>query len=186
MKKIISVIIIVVVALLVLLLLPSHKDSNNKTLVAYFSATGNTRSVAEKLSTAIGADLFEIKPEQVYTTDDLNYRNDKSRSSVEMSNRNSRPKIANTVADMSQYNVVFIGFPIWWGREPSIIDTFIESYDFADKTIIPFATSGSTPSTTDAAANIKTLSPNSMVLSGQRFPVDVSSDELKSWADEQM
>ena len=186
MKKIISIIVIIAVALLVFLLIPAHKDTGNKTLVAYFSATGNTRGIAEKLSNAIGADLFEIKPEIAYTTDDLNWRNDKSRSSVEMSNKNSRPKIADTVADMSQYNIVFVGFPIWWGREPSIIDTFIESYDFAGKKIIPFATSGSTPSTTDAAANIKTLSPNAMVLSGERFPVDVSAEELKSWADDQM
>ena len=185
MKKIISVIIIVVVALLVLLLLPSHKDSNNKTLVAYFSATGNTRSVAEKLSTAIGADLFEIKPEQVYTTDDLNYRNDKSRSSVEMGDRNSRPAIASKIDDISQYNIVFVGSPIWWGREPSIIDTFIESYDFSGKTVIPCVTSGSSD-IGDYGVNLQSLAPNAKVLTGKRFPTDVSAEELKNWANEQM
>ena len=183
MKKIISIIVIAVVAISVLLLIPSHK--NDATLVAYFSATGNTRAVAERLATAIGADLFEITPEQLYTADDLDYRNKKSRASVEMADRGTRPTITSTVEDMAQYKMVFIGFPIWWGHEPSIIDTFVESYDFADKTIVPFATSGSTPTTIEAATDIRALAPNANVLDGARFPVDVSTDELKIWATEQ-
>lgn len=158
--------------------------TNNNVLVAYFSATGNTRGVAERLATATGADLFEIQPETLYTEDDLNWRNDKSRSSVEMGNLESRPGIANTVADMSQYEIIFLGFPIWWGREPSIVDTFLTSYDFTGKTIIPFATSGSTPTTTDADVRIQTLAPNASVMTGKRFPTNVSADELKTWADE--
>lgn len=158
--------------------------TTNKTLVAYFSATGNTRGVAERLASATGADLFQIEPTEVYTDDDLNWRNDKSRSSVEMGNLESRPDIANTVADMSQYEIIFLGFPIWWGREPSIVDTFLTSYDFAGKKIIPFATSGSTPTTADADVRIQTLAPNATVITGKRFPTNVSADELKAWAGE--
>ena len=183
MKKLISIIVIAVVAISVLLLIPSHK--NDATLVAYFSATGNTRAVAERLANTIGAELFEIKPATLYTTADLNYKNKKSRASVEMANRESRPEIADAVTDMSQYKIVFIGFPIWWGREPSIIDTFLTSYDFDGKTIIPFATSGSTPTTTQAAENMRLVAPNANILDGARFPVDVSADELKTWANEQ-
>ena len=159
--------------------------TNNKILVAYFSATGNTKSVAEKLASTIGADLFEIKPEQSYTADDLNWQNDKSRSSVEMSDKNSRPAIASKIDNIFQYKTIFIGSPIWWGREPSIIDTFIESYDFADKTIIPFVTSGSS-GIDDYGANLQSLAPNAKVLTGKRFPTNVTAEELKNWATAQM
>lgn len=161
------------------------EETNDKVLVAYFSATGNTKSVAEKLATAINADLFEIIPEQPYTNEDLNWQNDKSRSSVEMGDKSSRPKIASKINDISQYNIVFVGSPIWWGREPSIIDTFIESYDFADKTVIPFVTSGSS-GIGDYGKNLQALAPDAKVLAGKRFPNDVSVEELKTWADEQM
>ena len=104
-----------------------------KTLVAYFSASGVTGSVAENLANGIGADLFEIVPEKPYTNADLDWQNSRSRSSVEMKDRNCRPTIASKAADMAQYAVVFVGFPIWWYREPTIIDTFMESYDFSGK-----------------------------------------------------
>ena len=162
----------------------SHK-ANTDILVAYFSATGNTKSVAEKLATAINADLFEIVPEQPYKSEDLNWQNDKSRSSLEMSDRSSRPAIASKIEDISQYKIVFVGSPIWWGREPSIMDTFIESYDFAGKTVIPFVTSGSS-GIGDYGANLQALAPNAKVLTGKRFSTDVTSEELKNWADEQM
>jgi flavodoxin len=112
-------------------------------LVAFFSASGVTGKLAQNLAGAIGADIFEIVPEQIYTDADLNWQDPNSRSSVEMKNRASRPDIASTVEDMSSYDAVFVGFPVWWYREPSIIDTFAEQYDFSGKTIIPFATSGS-------------------------------------------
>ena len=187
MKKLLYIIIAIIAIIGVLAILRPTKShaSGNKVLVAYFSATGNTRGVAERLATAIGADLFEIKPETLYTDADLNWRNDKSRSSVEMADTNSRPAVANMVENMNQYQTIFVGFPIWWGREPSIVDTFLTSYDFSGKTIIPFATSGSTPTTDEAATNIMTLAPNARVLTGKRFPVDVSTDELKTWADAQ-
>jgi len=159
--------------------------TNDKILVAYFSATGNTKSVAEKLATAINADLFEIVPEQPYTSDDLNWQNDQSRTSVEMGDKSSRPKIASKIDNVSQYKIVFVGSPIWWGREPSIIDTFIESYDFAGKTVIPFVTSGSS-GIGDYGANLQALIPDAKVLSGERFPTSVTAEELKTWANEQM
>lgn len=156
--------------------------TDKKILVAYFSATGTTAKVAERLSQAINADLFEIKPAQPYSNADLDWTDKKSRSSVEMADKSSRPAIADQVADMSQYNVVFVGFPIWWYREPSIIDTFMTSYDFAGKTVIPFATSGMS-GIGDSGKNMQALAPSAKVLEGKRFSSGVSAEELKSWAE---
>lgn len=114
----------------------------SRKLVAYFSASGVTREAAEKLARKEGADLFEIRPVQPYTEDDLNWNNRKSRSSVEMSDRSSRVEIAEKVADMQGYDEILVGFPIWWGVAPHIINSFLESYDLSGKTISPFATSG--------------------------------------------
>ena len=153
----------------------------SKTLVAYFSASGTTAKVAKKMAEAIGADLFEIKPETPYTGADLNWQNKNSRSSVEMNDRSSRPAIAVKAADMPQYDVVFVGFPVWWYREPSIIDTFMESYDFAGKTVIPFATSGGS-GLGDSAANMQKLAKSAKVVNGKRFSGNASAAELKAWA----
>lgn len=114
----------------------------SKKLVAYFSASGVTKAAAERLAKAAKADLFEIKPAVPYTQADLDWTNKKSRSSVEMNNPNSRPEIAEKVSNMGDYDTVLIGFPIWWYVAPTIINTFVESYDFSGKTIVPFATSG--------------------------------------------
>ena len=114
----------------------------SKKLVAYFSASGTTKRAAEYLAKAEGADLFEIKPAVPYTSADLNWMDKKSRSSVEMSDPSSRPEIAGKLANMADYDMVFIGFPIWWYVAPRIIDTFVESYDFSGKIMVPFATSG--------------------------------------------
>ena len=153
----------------------------SKTLVAYFSASGTTAKVAKKMAEAIGADLFEIKPETPYSGADLNWQNKNSRSSVEMNDRSSRPAIAVKAADMPQYDVVFVGFPVWWYREPSIIDTFMESYDFAGKTVIPFATSGGS-GLGDSAANMQKLAKGAKVVNGKRFSGNASAEELKAWA----
>ena len=153
----------------------------SKTLVAYFSASGTTAKVAKKMAEAIGADLFEIKPETPYTGADLNWQNKNSRSSVEMNDRSSRPAIAVKAADMPQYDVVFVGFPVWCYREPSIIDTFMESYDFAGKTVIPFATSGGS-GLGDSAANMQKLAKGAKVVNGKRFSGSASAEELKAWA----
>ena len=115
---------------------------SKKTLVAYFSASGTTAKAAKEIAEAAGADLYEIRPETPYTPADLDWTNKKSRSSLEMNDPACRPAIAQPVKDMAQYDTVLVGFPIWWYVEPRIIDTFLESYDFSGKTIIPFATSG--------------------------------------------
>ena len=152
-----------------------------KTLVAYFSASGTTARVAERLAQATGADLFEIVPEVAYTAADLNWQNKQSRSSVEMGDRSSRPAIASKVADMAAYDVVFVGFPIWWYREPSIIDTFMEAYDFAGKTVVPFATSGGS-GIGSAGANTAALAAGAKVVAGERLASSTGTAELKTWA----
>ncbi len=157
--------------------------SQPKALVAYFSATGTTKGVAERLAAAIGADLYEIAPETPYSMADLDWRDKTSRSSVEMADRASRPAIAGPAPDLSDVEVVFVGFPIWWYREPSIIDTFVESNaDALDgKTIVPFATSGSS-GMGDSSANLQALAPAAKVAEGRRFRADASADELAAWA----
>ena len=114
----------------------------SKTLVAYFSASGVTKKTAEKLAAAANADSFEIIPVQPYTDEDLDWTDKKSRSTIEMYDPSSRPAIAEKLENMGGYDIVFVGFPVWWYVEPRIIDTFLESYDFSGKTVVPFATSG--------------------------------------------
>ena len=155
----------------------------SRVLIAYFSASGVTAKMADKLAAVTGADLFEIKPEVPYTKADLNWMNKKSRSSIEMEDRNCRPAIASRVENMDQYDIVFVGFPVWWYREPSIIDTFMESYDFTDKTVVPFATSGMSP-VGDSGKNMQELAPGAKVEAGKRFPNSVKESELKNWAKE--
>ena len=151
-----------------------------KILVAFFSASGVTKKVASNLAEAAGADLFEIVPTEIYTKADLNWMDKKSRSSVEMNDRSSRPAIAAKVDDMSVYDTVFVGFPVWWYREPSIIDTFMESYDFAGKKVIPFATSGGS-GLGDSYKNMAALAPGANVIDGKKFSPRTSVDELKAW-----
>jgi len=114
-----------------------------KVLVAYFSASGATRKLAESLAEAVKADVFEIKPEKPYSKADLDWTNNSSRSTIEMNDHKSRPAIAEKLGNMDAYDTVFVGFPIWWYVAPRIVNTFLESYDFSGKTIVPFATSGS-------------------------------------------
>ena len=115
---------------------------SKKVLVAYFSASGVTARAAKEIAQSVGGDLYEIRPAQPYTKADLDWTNKQSRSSLEMNDPASRPAIAEPAADLAQYDTVFLGFPIWWYVEPRIVDTFLESYDFSGKTLIPFATSG--------------------------------------------
>lgn len=139
----------------------------SKILVAYFSASGVTKNAAEKLAKAANADLFEIKPVRPYTDADLDWTDKKSRSTVEMNDLSSRPEIANKCENMGSYDVVFVGFPIWWYVEPRIIDTFLESYDFSGKTVIPFATSGSSGLGKTAENFKKLLGANATVKDGK-------------------
>ena len=155
----------------------------SKVLVAYFSAGGVTKKLAEKLKEAAGADLFEIAPETPYTKADLNWMDKKSRSTIEMNDPSCRPAIRTKVENMEQYDVVFVGFPIWWYREPSIIDTFMESYDFSGKTVIPFATSGGS-GIGSCGSNLQRLAPGAKVAEGKRFGGITTAAALKSWAGE--
>ena len=150
-----------------------------KALVAYFSASGVTRRAAENLAKAANADLFEITPAQPYTRADLNWMDKKSRSTIEMSDRNCRPAMANTPV-VSSYDVVFVGFPVWWYREPSIIDTFLESADFSGKTLVPFCTSGGSD-LGESVDNFRALAPGATVVPGKRLTHRDREESLQAW-----
>lgn len=152
----------------------------HKKLVAYFSASGVTKAAAERLAKAAGADLFEIKPEAPYSRADLDWTDKKSRSSVEMSNPESRPEIAEKLSNMDDYHTVFIGFPIWWYVAPAIINTFVESYDFSGKTIVPFATSGGSPMGRTVEV-LKPLCSASVKWEDGKMLNRISERELKNW-----
>ena len=147
-------------------------------LVTWFSASGHTAAVAGRLASITDADFFQISPTVPYTAEDLDWTNNENRSSVEMRDRSCRPAIADVCPDMADYDTVFLGFPIWWYREPSIIDTFMESYDFTGKTIIPFCTSGGS-GIEEASANLQKLAPGAQVETGIRVDTDVSAAELE-------
>ena len=153
-----------------------------KTLVAYFSASGVTRRAAENLAKAAGADLFEIVPEQPYTDADLNWNNNKSRSSLEMNDRSSRPAISGTVENMSQYSHVFVGFPVWWGEEPRIMDTFVESYDFGNIVMIPFCISGGS-GIGRSGSNLAENAGSGDWKDGDRLQSNISDSDLQAWID---
>lgn len=155
----------------------------SKRLVAYFSASGITAKVAERLSESIGADLHEITPKVRYTDADLDWRNKNSRSSVEMSNPASRPEIERIRDNMADYDTIYVGFPIWWYIAPTIINTFLESYDLTGKTIVPFATSGGS----GMGKTNEMLQPScsgAKLVEGKLFKADVSKQELVSWAEQ--
>lgn len=154
----------------------------SRKLVAYFSASGVTAKVAETLSEAIGADLYEIKPAVPYTKKDLNWMDQKSRSTIEMNDPASRPAIAGMRDNMEDYDTVFVGFPIWWYVAPHIINTFLESYDLTGKTIVPFATSGGS----DMGKTNEKLMPScagAKLIEGKVFNHSASHEELAAWVD---
>lgn len=152
------------------------------TLVAYFSATGTTARAAHAIADAIGADLYEIAPAEPYTSADLNWNDRASRSSREMNDESCRPAIAGTVENMDAYDTVFVGFPVWWYVEPRIIDTFLESYDFAGKTVVPFATSGGS-SLGRAPQRMQQIAAGSTVTGGKLLNGRQSADALRAWAE---
>ncbi len=154
----------------------------NKKLVAYFSASGVTAKAAAALAKAIGADLYEIEPAHPYSDADLDWTDKKSRSSVEMSDPTSRPAITGRVLNIQEYDTVFVGFPIWWYVAPTIINTFLESYDFSGKTIIPFATSGGSSM---GRTNEKLISscPGAMLRTGKMLNGKLDNIALKEWAE---
>ncbi len=157
-----------------------NTEPHGKSLVVYFSATGNTKALAEKIAAAAGADLFEIVPEVPYTDEDLNYNNSDCRANKEQNDDSARPAIANKVENMESYDIVFIGYPIWWGTMPKVIRTFLETYDLSGKTIMPFCTSGGSGITSSVSA-IKETCPNAVVCDGLRGTSRTDENEIESW-----
>ena len=150
-----------------------------KKLVAYFSASGTTRKVAEMIATAAEADLYEIVPKQPYSKADLNWMDKKSRSSVEMSDKKFRPEITDTDAQIDRYDEIILGFPIWWYVAPTIINTFLESYDFTGKKIILFATSGGS-GFGNTVSELKPSAPNAVIVEGKVFN-KTTKEEIAEW-----
>ena len=152
----------------------------SKKLVAYFPASGTTAAVAKTLSEAAGADLYEIKPQTPYTRADLNWQDKKSRSSVEMNDKSFRPPLANRDAHVEDYDTIFLGFPIWWYTAPTIINTFLESYDFSGKTIILFATSGGS-GFGKTAADLKVSAKGAVIRDGKLLNGRQTRESLAAW-----
>ena len=152
----------------------------SKKLVAYFSATGSTARLAKTLAAAADADIYEIRPAVPYERRDLNWMDKKSRSTLEMQDKNCRPELADTDAPVDNADVIFLGFPIWWYREPSIIDSFLDAYDFSGKTVVPFLTSGGSD-LGEGQGRIENLAKGAKVLRGKRFSARASESELKTW-----
>ena len=149
-------------------------------LIAYFSCTGTTKGVAEKIASVTGGDLYRIEPAVPYTAADLEYSNSSSRATSEQRTPSARPAISGSVEDMARYSVVFLGYPIWWGEAPKIMYTFLETYDFSGKTIVPFCTSGSSQ-IGNSAVNLKKSASGATWLGGQRFAASVTAEQLESW-----
>ena len=162
------------------------EGTGKTTLVAYFSASEAhvTAQVAKTLAEATDADLFEIVPEQIYTADDLNWKDEQSRSTIEMKDSTARPAVASKVENMAQYNTIFVGFPIWWYTAPRIINTFLEQYDLTGKTIIPFATSGGSDMGKSGEDLKKASAPNAnWILPGKVLNGNPPVDSLKVWVE---
>jgi len=158
-----------------------QRKNMKKILIVYFSCTGNTRSLAEHIAQALKAELYEIKPKIPYSSEDLNWRNSSSRANIERNDPSSRPAISDNTENMKQYDIIFLGYPIWFGQAPNIIYTFLESYDFSGKTIVPFCTSGSSSIGTSASNLHKICSNNTTWLSGSRFAGNTSRSEIVTW-----
>ena len=156
--------------------------TNNGTLVIYFSRTGNTEKIAEYLIELTDADSYIIKAAVPYTDADIKYQDDSCRANKEQNDKTVRPEIANPIESIESYDTIFLGYPIWWGQEPRIIDTFLESYDFSDKTVIPFCTSASS-GIAASEKNIKALVPIGNQLEGKRFPASATKEDVKAWYD---
>lgn len=154
----------------------------SKNLVAYFSAGGVTKKLAVRLANAVGADIHEIIPKQPYSEADLNWQDKNSRSSIEMNDKSSRPEVANKVGNVEQYDNIFVGFPIWWYVAPTIINTFLEQQDLNGKTIIPFATSGSS-GMGETNQYLKVSAKGAVLKEGRRFEANAGEAELRAWAE---
>ena len=158
------------------------ESTEGNTLVVYFSRTGNTEKIAEYLIELTNADSYVIEAAVPYTDEDIEYNNASCRANQEQNDKSVRPEIVDPISSIDSYDTIFLGYPIWWGQEPRIIDTFLESYDFSDKTVIPFCTSGSSGIST-SEKNISELVTIGTQLEGRRFPAGASKDEVKEWYD---
>ena len=156
------------------------ESDETEILVVYFSVTGTTKGVAEKIASVTGADMAEIVPAEPYSSDDIDYHDKASRTSKEQDEKSERPGISGTIENWDQYSVVFLGHPIWWGEEPRIMDTFVEAYDFTGKTVIPFCTSGSS-GVGSSDDNLKANAGTGSWLEGTRFSGSVSETEIRNW-----
>ena len=157
-------------------------DEKSDVLVAYFSVTGTTKGVAEKIASITGGELYEILAAEPYTEDDLNYSDSSTRATQEQNDKNARPEIGSEDITLEGYSTIYLGFPIWWGEEPRILDTFVEKYNFEGITVIPFCTSGSS-GIGQSGSNMEALAESGTWLDGERFSGSVSEEDLKSWID---
>ena len=153
-----------------------------KQLVAYFSATGNTARTANSLADAIGADVFEIRPAEAYSAEDLNWWNESSRSTLEMKDPQARPEISRKLDRIGEYEKIYVGFPIWWNQAPRIINSFLEGYDFRGVTIVPFATSGGSGAE-KVKAGLTMSAPGARLLEASLLKADDSYQALSKWAE---
>lgn len=158
-----------------------EEEAGSKVLVAYFSCTGTTQKVAEAIADTLAADLYQITPAVAYTPEDLDWTNDQSRSSVEMGAEDCRPELAGDSLSIEGYDLIFLGYPIWWNLAPRAVNTFLESYDFTGKKVIPFATSGSS-SITNSAEQLKNLYPD--IVWGEGKLLNGGTEEAGPWAEE--
>ena len=163
----------------------SHLDTDSgSTLVAYFSVTGHTEGIATMAKDHLGCDAFEIVPTQEYTSEDIDYNSD-CRANREQNDESARPEIRNRIGDISAYDTIVLGYPIWWGQAPKIMYTFLESYDFGNKAILPFCTSGSSP-IGNSATNLSKSDPKANWLEGKRFAASASKESVGEWLDENL
>lgn len=158
--------------------------ADTNVLVAYFSATGNTKTVAEQIADVTGGELYEIEPAEPYTSEDLDYNNDDCRANLEMNDDTARPEIAGAIENIEQYDTIYLGYPIWWGNAPRIMNTFVETYDLSGKTVVPFCTSGGSGISTSVDTLQELAGDGITWMEGQRFDRDVSADEISQWIDE--
>ena len=164
----------------------AQQNTDVRSIVVYFSCTGNTKAVAEEVAAQTGSELHEIVPEEPYTEQDLNYNNDNCRANIEMNDPESRPAISNTIENFSEYDTIYIGYPIWWGSLPRIMNTFLDTYDFSGKTIVPFCTSGSS-SISQSVSVIREAEPEAQIKKGLQISsagADDSSYEVRKWLEE--
>ena len=153
------------------------------TAVVYFSATGNTADIAEKLADALSADIYEIIPAEPYSADDLDYNNDSCRANTEMNDDSARPAIENDLSDAAAHDTIFIGYSIWWGTSPKIINTFMETYDLSGKTVYTFCTSGGS-GIGQSVSSLQSTYPEVNIIGGNRFGSDSSEDDIRTWLNE--